>query len=39
MTVWAVLLYGMEALIVLLAMYVAEMMYIEAHRFAKENQE
>ena len=39
MTGWALLLYGIAALVPLLALYVAELMYIEAHRLAKENHE
>lgn len=39
MTVWTLLLYGITALVILLALYVAELMYIEARRLAKETQE
>ena len=39
MTVWTLLLYGITALVILLALYVAELMYIDAVRLAKENQE
>lgn len=39
MTVWTLLLYGITALVILLALYVADLIYIEAHRLTKENRE
>lgn len=39
MTAWTLCLYGITTLVILLALYVAELMYSEAHRLTKENQE